>query len=618
MQGRKGQIEFAVIAGLVVLIAVVIFFTLQAGTITPPVSPDVRTVQNSMENFIRGAAHEILRNMSMYGGYLGPGFLSVTYMGEPVPFWHMNGQISVPDAESNLVQGVSNYLAGNRESFAASFGGKNVTVGAPQVTANILASQIDFTVNMPTTVNGVSVQQPYMVTIPTKFGEQYEFSSSFVNFVNTNRPFEYFLINAMIISEYDGLVQKVPVYIHLTQCGDFVFKTWWDIKPDMEYMINSVLAHTYMPGKVPLNVMHETSYPKWPIPSMNGKEYQGVNITFDLPDEFELVQENFQLSPNPITVFAQPIPLVGVCTSEPVYVNYYLSFPVIVRVNDPLTGNTLRFAIHVYVLDNEPGSWTNISGYEPNIQTQICQAQQCSAKITVENSGGDPVPYAAVNFMGCSLGRTSSGGVLETTAPCGIGPLQVYKEHHAAYDEMTTSDDTAGGITVTLEKIPYVNIRLYEVNVFNNTAINKYQIPADSINPIDSFEARPEAAYLTFFKSPEGKSYERIFDSRGGLIRTIPPASYYVAGMLLDSETFASSYGGFAAEFTLREDMDGHDLYIYLPYVFGFDSLDTNTSLRTIVSMTNLLEECGIGPISETEVDTDAVLPCSKAYGELI
>ncbi len=618
MQSRKGQIEFAVIVGLIILIAVVILFTLQTGILVPPVSPDVRTVQNSMENFIRGAAQETLRNMSTYGGYLGPGFFPVTYMGKSVPFWHLNGQISIPDVPSNIVQGVTDYLADNKEGFAASFEGKNITVGNPQVTANILTNQIDFTVNMPTTVNGIPVQQPYRVTIPTKFGEVYEFSKSFVNFANTNRPFEYFIINSMIISEYDGEVQKTPTYIHLTQCGDFVFKTWWDIKPEMEYLINSVLAHTYMPGKVPLNVMYKTSYPKWPIPSLDGKEYQGINITFDLPDGFELIHDNFQLSPDPITVFAQPIPLVGICQSEPVYVNYYLSFPVVVRANDPLTGNTFKFAIHVYVLDNEPGSWVNISGYEPDIQTQICQSQECSIKITVKDSSGDPVPYAAVNFMGCSLGRTSPGGILETAAPCGLGPLEVYKEHYATYDEMKTSDEVEN-ITVTLEKTPLVNIHLYEVNVFNNTAINKYQILADSINPVDSFDARPEAVHMTFFKSPEGKSYERIFDSRSGVIRTIPPANYYVAGMLLNSETFASSYGGFGTEFTLREDMDGKDLYIYLPYIFGFGSLDTNSSLKTIVRMTELLEGCGIGPISEAEVEATA---CSRSYdpstGELI
>lgn len=621
MQSRKGQIEFAVIAGLIILIAVVIFFTLQTGIIVPPISPDVRTVQNSMENFIRGAAQETLKNMSTYGGYLEPGFFSVTYLGESVPFWHLNGQISIPDVPSNLVQGVTDYLADNKEGFAASFEGKNVTVGDPQVTMNILTNQIDFTVNMPTTVNGVPVQQPYRVTIPTKFGEQYEFSKSFVNFVNINRPFEYFIINSMVISEYDGLVQKVPTYIHLTHCGDFVFKTWWDIKPEMEYLIKSVLAHTYMPGKVPLNIMHETNYPKWPIPSLDGKEYHDVNITFDLPDDFELMHDNFQLSPDPIMVFAEPIPLVGICQSGPVYVDYYLSFPVLVRVNDPLTGNTFQFAIHVYVLDNKPGSWVDVSGYEPDIQTQICQAQECSIKIMVEDSNRDPVPYAAVNFMGCNLGRTSLGGVLETIAPCGLGPLEVYKEHYATYDEMKTSDEV-GNVTVTLKKIPYVNIHLYEVNVFNNTAINKYQILADSINPIDSFEARPEAAHITFFKSPEGKSYERIFDSRGGVIRTIPPANYYVAGMLLNSETFATSYGAFATEFTLREDMDGHDLYIYIPYIFGFSSLDTNASLKTTVRMTELLKGCGIGPISEAEIDGEAVLPCSRGYdpstGELI
>ena len=615
---RKGQMEFAVIVGLIVLVAVVVFLAFQAGILVPPVSPVTGTTQNSVENFIRGAAYYVIGNMSMYGGYMEPAGPSVLYLGEYAPFWHLNGQAIIPDVPSNFVRALSDYLRENKDAFASSLGGKNVTIGEPQVTANILANQIDLTVSMPTAVNGVPIQQPYRVTITTKFGDAYEFSKNFVDFVNLNRPFEYFIMNAMMISEYDGLAQKVPLYVHLTSCGDFVFKTWWDIKPEMEYLIKSVLAHTYMPGKVPLNIMHKTNYPKWPLPPMGSKEYQDINITFDLPDGFELTRSSLQFSPEPISAIAEPIPMVGACNSDPVFVNYYLSFPVVVKVRDPLTGNTLRFAISVYVMDSRPGSWANITSYQGDVQASICSVFACSAKVAVYESGGSPVPYADVSFMGCSLGRTGADGLLEAAAPCGIGSLDVYKSHYGAYSGMKSSDEVAD-MSVVLDKIPYVNLRFYEVIVNNITAENKYRIFADGVNPVNTFAERPEMVHVVFFKTPEGVSHDMMFNSGAGVINTIPPADYYVSAILLNSETFGTAYGGFATTLGLREDMDGKNLYVYIPYVAGFGSLGANETIQTMVRMTSLLQGCGIGPISETEAQVSA---CSKGYdpstGELV
>jgi hypothetical protein len=125
--------------------------------------------------------------------------------------------------------------------------------------------------------------------------------------------------------------------------------------------------------------------------------------------------------------------------------------------------------------------------------------------------------------------------------------------------------------------------------------------------------------HVVFFKTPEGVSHDMMFNSGAGVINTIPPADYYVSAILLNSETFGTAYGGFATTLGLREDMDGKNLYVYIPYVAGFGSLGANETIQTMVRMTSLLQGCGIGPISETEAQVSA---CSKGYdpstGELV
>ncbi|RLJ09937.1 MAG: hypothetical protein DRP15_01840, partial [Candidatus Aenigmatarchaeota archaeon] len=62
----KGQVEFIIIVGLLIVVSVVVFYAYQSGLIgKSPVPSNIaeqqRTVKPSLENFIRNAALETIR-----------------------------------------------------------------------------------------------------------------------------------------------------------------------------------------------------------------------------------------------------------------------------------------------------------------------------------------------------------------------------------------------------------------------------------------------------------------------------------------------------------------------------------------------------------------------------
>ena len=426
----KGQAEFAVIIGIVIVAAVVIIYAFPS--ITPRIMPPGKydTFKASFESLVRDGAQDTMSKLSVYGGYLDNSSFqlgSVIFLGKEVPYWQYNGNVKFPDVKANLVQGVSGYLARNKEGFIQEMKMSGLEIGEPKVSANVLAGKAIITVSMTTKIDGTNYPQPYTVEVQSRLGEIEEFSKAFAQYDKASRPLEYYTLSSMMISPMEGDAHSIPFFVSLTECGDYLFKGWYDLKPSVEGVVRATLAQTYMPGKAPLNTMMTSSSPKYALVPMNGKRYENLDVGFFVPDDFSLTPSEFQFSPDPISTSSKIIPLVGQCQSDPIYVNYYLTYPAIVRVKDPLTNNVFQFAVHVYIKDNKPGDWSG-TGYETDAQKQICSNPQCLAQITVKSASGNPVDSASITFMGCSLGRTDSRGVLSVTAPCGIGPIQAYRE----------------------------------------------------------------------------------------------------------------------------------------------------------------------------------------------
>jgi hypothetical protein len=656
----KGQAEFVVIIGIVVVATVVVLYAYAPNIVTPPPpTGKYGAVKTSFEALVRDGTQQTIMKLSQYGGYLDNSSFplgSVTFLGKQVPYWQYNGQIQTPDVKGNFVKGLQDYVSQNKDGMLQAMGVSGVELGDTKVSANFLTTgKIVVTVSMPTTVDGQKHTDPYSVEIQTRLPEIDEFSKGFVAYEKASRPLEYYTLSSMLISPMEQSIHSVPIFIFLTDCGEYVFKNWYDVKPHMEDVIVRMLANTYMPGKQKTHPSEiKTQYtlqefqslsrcnsqscidsawlgkgtpaiagdilsPQYAIVPINGKRYDDIDVSFQLPDGFQLTQANFQFSPDPLMVLPKLIPLVGQCQSDPVYVNYYVTYPAIVRVKDPLTDNVFQFAVNIYIKDNKPGEWASASGYESGIQQQICSNPQCAASITLVSSSGKPIDSASISFMGCELGMTNSRGVLSVPAPCGIGPLQVFKDGYESYSRMQSSDNISD-LSVSVVKTPFVRMHFYEVAVQNMTLSGRYEISKDAVSALNS----GHTIYMNLLDYSENKSYERGFNSAGGELSMIPAGNYVIAASVLDK---ANTLGGIVVGYPISEDLDGKDLYVYLPTTLEYgkiaESCITNDCFigkspemgGAAAGLSTVLAKCGLGPISTSEIK--GFNGCSVGYNEV-
>jgi hypothetical protein len=475
---------------------------------------------------------------------------------------------------------------------------------------------------MQTTVNGVQVPQPYTVSVPTKISEVIDFSRQFAQSEAQNRYLEYFTLSSMVISPRDDMGQTVPVVVILSGCGEYIFKTWSDVRPALEETIKSTIGRTYMPGKYPTNEMDVANTPKYGIPEMGGKKNYDLNVSLDVTDGFSLTQATFQMDPGFVSAIATPVPMTGVCISDPIYVKYYINYPVIARVRDTLTGNVLKFAMQVLIKDNAPAAWS-ATGYQSDVQATICSDTGCPASVMVADTSGAPVDGAYLTYMGCDLGSTDSSGRVDARIPCGYGPLNAYKDGFAVYSKGIDSAalyDT----NITMLRTPSMRVHFYEAIVddisgnFMQTGsiysiVREYPDGTQGVSVMDS--QREENAFMYFYKAGGGVSESFFFPGQSGVINNLPEGDYLVGAGLISGD-WTENYGGMAFGLQITADMDGKDIYVYLPYSYSFSRANNATQQAAGALLASMLNKCGLGPVRSGEFDT-SVLPCTKGYAEL-
>jgi hypothetical protein len=613
---RKGQAEAVIILGVIVVVVVVVAYAFPR--FVPPESPDVRVAKESVEGFIKNGLSDSINNITTYGGYSGPedfplGFVMLN--GKEVPYWQYGGQIMVPDFRENLKSAVSSYLSEHRGGFldAASSQGILESLGDPSVSSvNIMDGSVEVVVNMPTTAKEQAVPQPYRVSVPSRLKEMSEFSENFIQDSVQSNPIEVFTLATMVVSPIDEGNNEIPFFVFLTECGEFYMKTWYDLKPKMESAIERTLANVYMPGKAPLGTFETSPSPKYSLIRYGGKTHSDLDVSFFTPDDFELDPSTFQFTPSPIIAYSVPIPFVGECQSDAFYVRYYLNYPAIASVRDPESGDNLRFASQVYIINN---SAADLGSFETNVQADICSDMQCSADITIEDGSGSPVQGASVSFMGCGLGRTGPSGRLQSPAPCGIGPLKVYASGFAEFSNMTSSNSL--NVEVPITRTPSFNLHFLEANIVNNPISQNYQINDGELHALNDDHTN-EMVYMSFYNIESGVLYQRSFNKPVGRINRIPAGDYVISATLNDD---FNEVGGFALPgyYTLEEGLDGGDLYIYLPYSQDYSQISDQTDRATeMIRLTNLMIECGLGPVSDTRIDHENYAGCFRLYSEVL
>ena len=219
--------------------------------------------------------------------------------------------------------------------------------------------------------------------------------------------------------------------------------------------------------------------------------------------------------------------------------------------------------------------------------------------------------------MNCPVGRADADGILETIVPCGIGKLNVYKRGFDIYDEMHSSDGLVDA-SVTLTKTPIINLHFYEVVIDEVEAISEYRIKEGAISPIDN-GLRDGAVMMTVFEPASYELHEFLFTENTGRLVGVPAGTQAFDMALYESiETPTSSVNGLmGSTYDVRENLDGKDLYIYIPYYPGIADSGTDTEIATeAAKLSNLLRKCGIGPITDTEVDEDTT--CTMSYSDVL
>ena len=615
---KKGQVEIVAIVGILVVAVVAVFFAWQSfapPTTIPALSAEQQVVGDAVNTFMTEGAQSVISTMAQNGGYLSTDDFpsgSVVLNGKPAPYWLLNGQVNVPDFRTTFLQGMTQYVNDNKGSLAQALSEQDVTFGDPLVSADVQPSKITITLNMPTTMKGSPVPQPYQVEVATKMAEAFEFGAAFANYEATNRFMEYSTISGIALSPLENNVQAVPLSVYLIECGEVVYKSWFDVRDSATDVIESTLSHVFMPGKVPLNTSATSPHLKYSLPAMAGKEYQDLDVAFFTPDGFELDRASFQYTPE-INAVAVPIPMTSVCRSDPLVIQYYLNYPFITSVRDPLTGSILRFAGNVYIKDTLPGNWADVSTYVTTEQQSICEDALCTASVTVEDSSGNPIEGAQIEYMGCLLGNTDSSGELSATSPCGSGQMRAFAPGYADYRELTTNADMTSK-TVTMNKNVFLRMNFYEVHVQNMSTADgeQYWIEAkntDELGGIDYVNANPARANSTvtlamndhFETTLDQKQF--MFNTRQGNV-FVDAGSYTVSAGLVTPEFLP--LGNMMVRERITDDLDGQELHVYIPTILGFEQItELADAARSTNTLTNVLEACGIGPISRTTVNLE-------------
>ncbi len=448
MERKKGQVELVAIAGLIIIVLIVVFLMMQQFMIQPPITPgtgsEVKTVKDSINNFIQAGLMEVLVKIYNQGGYSNlAGIQTVDFGKTRVPVWQACEKLSIPDVENEIGAEVSKYIRQNLKEEILFFG-KNVIIDIPsvQATASILKDSVKVEVYLPTYVEGNDIPLPYIASVDSNLREILEFSGAFVRDSSSTRFFEKVTLATILFSNPDN-PNWMPILGAATECNKPVVKRRPEMVEGITEIAEYVASHTVWNDK-PARLARN---PFYSLNRVGGKEYD-LEVMFSYPKEWDM-DSNFQFGPNPLKISPKPfsfdlgvitLPMpIQICTD--VYgVTYSIKYPLVIMVEDESINQWFKFAIMNEIDQNEPGDCVgDLDDISAGYSKEICVNQsRCEINITVTDDLGVPIEGADVFFYECDLGSTDEEGRMITYVPCGVSEIKVYKDGHKAFGNFTS------------------------------------------------------------------------------------------------------------------------------------------------------------------------------------
>lgn len=632
---QKGQLEFAVLVGILALIVVVVVYAFMSGSIFPTPVPsgveqEQKLIADSVTNIGRQGADLSILWLEQQGGYMSPDLNeSVVFTKVAVPYWQKCSRDmapTLPEITGRLQDAMKNYfnytLHGKKDYF-----GKNVTfdLAGLSVSANILKNKVDFSVHLPTKVQGQAVNQPYAFSVPTKLGEVHEFMASYARDAATNRYLELFILNSMYFSNTasDGH-PEVPTVGMLSQCGEVVSRTPEQLSSALEGIVEYTLANTawWQPTST------DPTKPKiYGIESLGGKTYRQLDPLFYLSDRFDIPIASSIYMTNPRPLFSSRVlTSSGLCVTT-YFIQYSLTFPVILRVRDDLTGHYFNIATLVDVNEMEPGScsghrpsitWVNkptpsggvteyVNSSEELLEALGCPDADCMALVTVKKPNGQPARGSSAVFGGCVIGIADASGMIRGNMTCGRDDLNIYHLDGYMYRRCNISSSEVGG-TYTVYKYPRVNASIYEVDAASCT-----KRPASHYSAITLYS--PGSGCTDYWNNvdvPDSGECEAMDDAscaksllnanmRGSASGALQPGGYNIALVLLNITKAADISMGSkttigALNVSLSIGTADRAIKINVPITAGRESI---SSAEADALVNEMKIRCGIDPLEE-------------------
>jgi hypothetical protein len=495
---KKAQAEIIVLVGIVLLALVVIYYAVSGGftssNVPPGIAEQQKAVQESFLSMAREGADRTLEVMEAHGGYPteellgGTGYTIPDYtifMGEGVPYWAACGNNLAPsraDIKKWFELSMENYIKNNMDGIKAKY--RNVTFDLDKlsVSASIArnTNKIDVTVNLPTKVSGYSIQNPsmypYRVSIASKLGEIYDFASNFSKAQSSKRFFEVFTTASIYMSKsLDDGYPKLPTGGYILGCGRTVYRTPEQISFYLREIVEYILSQTIWWQNMPV----DPDKPK--VYAINreiiGTEYKDLDISMALADGFSFETRQPVVLTNTKPAYTSLFWRATKCLST-YRQGYSVSYPAIIRVNDPLSGHDFNFAVKVFVDYKETDETVDIDGASSNVVKMVpgncgdiqaggavCTGLPCSARITVTDGEGNPIKGAVASYGGCGLGTSDASGVIQGQIKCGEHELNIYR--NSSYDYFSENvSSSAINATYALHKIPEMTAHFRKVTIF--------------------------------------------------------------------------------------------------------------------------------------------------------
>jgi len=622
--------EFLVIIGVMVVVAIVAYYSFTTSTIFPENVPQSmlqqqKLVKDGIIHISRHGANTALEWIEKQGGYVETEPANtVSFTKVSVPYWQKCNSAdmapSLSDIEEGLEDATEHYIRNSLYQKAQYFG-KNVSFGVRDlsVDANILDSKIDFKVYLPTVLSGYSIEQPYTFSVPTNFKQIYEFGKNFIQENAQKRMLEHFTISTIYFSD------KLATQGVLTECGESIYLSGPEIGEGLEQSIRYSISN--IAWWEPMQKASDGSK-SYSIESVMGKKYPQLDIGLYLPDSFSIESADSLSITNNDFVASAFIWTIPVCFAAYNW-KYSVLYPVIVRVKDGLTGDYVNFAVMVDVDEMLPG---NCIGPHPGSgDTGI--DMDCFAGITVTDSSGSPLKHASANFGGYTIGKSDEYGVIRGPVVCGTEDLGIQMPGYSFYKERISSDSING--TYTLKRIPDIDIRMSSVMMKdydgsatepdNRTVGLQYKkcriMPTTHTIMVNI--SRGEDSYLVSNVDPSSISSADCWQSasctacsadhtdedncrqcanacsadvtRNVSVSYIPSGSYTIKADMWNTQSMMGM-GGFRTVFSIPEE--DSTVRIYIPEESGLITISESDRARLTGK---LRDECGMEPASLME-----------------